>query len=183
MVGLLISFVVGLWVRSKFSAGAAPAGQSPGYGYQQIRSSFRSSCPRCNNVIEKETMVWWKKGEKALHVDCAGAAKAGLERRVAEALDKMASAKGPATRRNILAGLLADVNDPDTRAHLLLQASKIEVEAVLGKADALKTAAAKKRVLVAALEELRLDDVPDELQEVQIKWLEEALAAVESEKD
>ena len=175
--------VVGLvlWSRSRSGGGRTASSQSPGPGYQRIRASFRSSCPRCDNVIEKDAFVWWKKGEKAIHLDCAGAAKSAEELRVADALDKMSLAKGPAKRRHILAGLLAEVSDPDTRAHLLLEASKIEVEAVLGKADKLKTPAAKRRLLEEALEVLRMDDVPDELQEVQIRWLQEALADLERE--
>jgi hypothetical protein len=43
----------------------------------------------------------------------------------------------------------------------------------------LKTAAAKRRNLLAAVEAIRADDVPDELQAQQIQWLEQALAELE----
>lgn len=49
------------------------------------------------------------------------------------------------------------------------------------KADGLKSAAAKKRNLRAALDAIRADGVPDELQAEQATWLEEAIAAVDKE--
>jgi hypothetical protein len=63
----------------------------------------------------------------------------------------------------------------------MLEASRIEVEAVWSKVDGLKSPAAKRRHLAAALEDLRADSVPDELQAQQIRWLEEALQSVEQE--
>jgi hypothetical protein len=44
---------------------------------------------------------------------------------------------------------------------------------------ALKSPAAKLRTLRATLDAIRGDDVPDELQADQIRWLEEAIAELE----
>ncbi|KYF90184.1 hypothetical protein BE17_35265 [Sorangium cellulosum] len=96
-----------------------------------------------------------------------------------QALAKLESAKGPAGRRSAVRAGLERLTLQDLRDQLLLEASRIEVDAVLEKVDGLKTAAAKRRHLLAALEALRADDIPDELQAQQIRWLEEALAALE----
>ncbi|MDI1476410.1 hypothetical protein [Polyangium sp. y55x31] len=92
---------------------------------------------------------------------------------------KMEAARGPAGRRSALEAGLREITSPQKRERLLVEASRIEVEAVLDKVDGLKTAAAKKRNLQTALEALRNDDVPDELQAKQIQWLEDALAELD----
>jgi len=94
-------------------------------------------------------------------------------------ISKLEGAKGPAARRAILASALPTFAESTQRNHLLLEASRIEVEAVLNKVDGLKTAAARRRNLQAALDEIRSDPVPDELQAQQIHWLEEALAELD----
>jgi hypothetical protein len=75
---------------------------------------------------------------------------------------------------------LKDIGDGQLRQRLLLEASRVEVAAVLDKVDGLKTPAAKRRNLLAALEELQKDSVPDELQVQQITWLKDALAELET---
>ena len=91
---------------------------------------------------------------------------------------KIGVAKGPAGRRAALSAALAAISRPDLRNRLMVEAGRIEVDAALEKADALKTPAAKLRTLEAALEAIRADDVPDELQAQQIRWLEDAIGAV-----
>ncbi|WP_437975482.1 hypothetical protein WMF11_47275 [Sorangium sp. So ce295] len=97
-----------------------------------------------------------------------------------EALAKLEAAKGPAGRRSAVRFGLERLTLQDLREQLLLEASQIEVDAVLEKVDGLKTAAAKRRHLLAALDAVRSDEVPDELQAQQIRWIEEALAALET---
>lgn len=92
-----------------------------------------------------------------------------------KAIAKLEAAKGPATRRTALERALNAIESKYLRDQLVLEASRVEVEAALVKADGLKTASAKRRVLEAALAELLNDPVPDDLQSKQIKWLEEAL--------
>jgi hypothetical protein len=94
-------------------------------------------------------------------------------------LERLEAAKGPAGRRSALQTGLASLEDPHVRERLMLEASKLEVQAVLDKVDGLKTVSAKRRNLLAALEAIRADDVPDELQAQQIRWLEQALAELE----
>ncbi|KYF91871.1 hypothetical protein BE20_13490 [Sorangium cellulosum] len=97
-----------------------------------------------------------------------------------QALAKLEAARGPAGRRSAVRAGLDRLTLQELRDQLLLEASRIEVDAVLEKADGLKTAAAKRRHLLAGLEALRADEIPDELQAQQIRWLEEALAALET---
>jgi hypothetical protein len=91
-------------------------------------------------------------------------------------ITRLEGAKGPAARRSSLAAALPGVTDSSQRTQLLLEASRIQVEAVLTKVDGLKTDAAKKRNLLAVRDEIRSD--PDDLQAQQVRWLdvEEALA-------
>lgn len=89
---------------------------------------------------------------------------------------KIEAAKGPATRRAALQSGLEELPTDELRARLKMEASRLEVQAALDKIEALKSVAAKKRTLEQAIESVRSDGVPDELQVDQIKWLEEALA-------
>lgn len=101
------------------------------------------------------------------------------EETLRQALDRLEGAKGPAGRRAALSWGLDRLTIPALRQRLMVEASRVEVEAVLDKVDGLKTAAAKRRHLTAALEALRADEIPDEVQAQQIRWLEEAIAALE----
>jgi len=97
-----------------------------------------------------------------------------------EALRKLESAKGPAGRRSALQVALERISSTEFRDQLLLEASKIEVDAVLEKTNGLKTVSAKRRRLQEALDGLKNDAVPDELQVTQIRWLQEALEQLET---
>lgn len=92
---------------------------------------------------------------------------------------KLEAQKGPAGRRAVLAEALASTTDAAARDKLALEASRIEVEAVLDKVEGLKTPAAKRRNLEAALAAIKSDTVADELQAQQIQWLENALQSLE----
>lgn len=98
---------------------------------------------------------------------------------VRDTLGRVAAAKGSAGRRAALRYGLSALGAPAARERLKAECSRIEVEAVLDKVDGLKTKAAKRRNLEAALADIRDDDVPDELQADQIQWLEQALAELE----
>lgn len=95
---------------------------------------------------------------------------------------RIEGAKGPAGRRTALEAGLRTLTQQHLKERLTLEASRIEVQAALDKADSLKTPAAKLRTLRAALEGIRNDPVPDELQAQQIRWLEDAIADVEREQ-
>ena len=88
---------------------------------------------------------------------------------------KIEGFKGPAARRTALSSALQAIQQHHLREQLFLEASRIEVDAALSKADALKTPAAKRRRLQAALDELLWDPVPDELQAKQLEWLRTAI--------
>jgi hypothetical protein len=107
------------------------------------------------------------------------AVRAQEEEILRQARAKIEVAKGPAGRRAAVRTGLERLTIQELRNKLLVEASRIEVEAVLEKVDGLKTSAAKRRNLLAALEDLRADEIPDELQAQQIRWLEDALADLE----
>lgn len=95
------------------------------------------------------------------------------------AIVKIEKQKGPASRRSALDAALTTLASKDARDRLLLEASRIEVRAVLDKVDGLKTKSAKKRHLDEALANIRADQVPDALQQREIGILEEALREVD----
>jgi hypothetical protein len=96
-------------------------------------------------------------------------------------LERLEKLKGSAARRACLQTALASLPTDTLREKLLLEASRIEVEAALLKAESLETTAARRRTLLAALEEVRSDPIPDDMQQRQISWLEAALEALESQ--
>ena len=94
--------------------------------------------------------------------------------------EKLLNARGPAARRAVVERALRALPRPQ-HERFLLDASEVEVQAALTKAQGLKSVAARRRVLLEAVAFLRADAVPDELQGMQMRWLEEALAALEAE--
>lgn len=96
-------------------------------------------------------------------------------------LSKLESLKGAASRRAVVEGALKSMASEEMKQRLLLEASRIEVNAVLDKVDALKTASAKKRTILSALDEIKADAVADTLQTKQIEMLESALREIEQD--
>lgn len=94
--------------------------------------------------------------------------------------EKLLNAHGPAARRAVVERALRALPRPQ-HERFLLDASEVGVQAALAKAQGLKSVAARRRVLLEAMEFLRADAVPDDLQGMQLRWLEEALAALEAE--
>lgn len=86
--------------------------------------------------------------------------------------------KGPVARRNALERALQEIHDPAAKQRLVLAASRIEVAAVLDKVDALASAAAKKRHLKKAIDDIRNDNISDELQAAELQQLEERLRSL-----
>lgn len=91
---------------------------------------------------------------------------------------KLEAAKGPGTRQTALEAATRAIRDPDLLDRLLRTASKIEAQAVLDKVDELKTPAAKRRHLEAAIQRLKSDQLDDEIQAEELAMLEQALAAL-----
>lgn len=96
-------------------------------------------------------------------------------------LKEMEAQAGPVTRKRALENGLARLADPAARERLLVEASKVEVSAVLAKVATLKTKEAKRKRLVQALAEIRSDDVDDALQAAEVALLERALARIDEE--
>jgi len=84
----------------------------------------------------------------------------------------------PVARRHAVASALAELTDPYERQQIVLAASRIEVGAVLDKVDHTTSVASKRKLLQRAIEELRADNVPDELQAEELRQLEERLRSL-----
>lgn len=103
-----------------------------------------------------------------------------IEQEFQQCLAKIELGRTPAARRAALqAGLCVLESRPAQQQRLTVEASRVEVEAALAKADGLKSMAAKRRVLAEALQGLRNDHIADALQATQIRWLEEALSELD----
>ncbi|MBN2267201.1 MAG: hypothetical protein JW725_02565 [Candidatus Babeliaceae bacterium] len=98
-------------------------------------------------------------------------------------INKIESLKGPAARHAAVEAALKNAWSKEQRKRLLFEASRIEVNATLDKADSLKTKSAKRRVLQNALQEIQSDSVPDELQTQLITMLESELQNLENESE
>lgn len=90
-------------------------------------------------------------------------------------ITRIVSQHGPVARRNALSGALEAVQDPSDRQQLVQAASRAELAAVFDKVERLASAGAKKTVLLRAIEEIRWDNIPDELQEDELRQLEARL--------
>jgi hypothetical protein len=90
------------------------------------------------------------------------------------------SAKGPAARRATMELALKDAGLNDRREEFIRTAAQVEVRATLDKVDTLKTGSAKRRYIMDALSALRGDSAPDDLQEAEIRCLEEALRELDT---
>lgn len=145
---------------------------------EEKQAELEGHLARANAELEAEK----SRGRAAREQEAQAAASSREQVEYAKWIARIEAGKGPAARRAALDAALGDVARPDLRQRLLLDASRIEVQAALDKADGLKTPAAKLRVLRATLETIRADEVPDELQEQRIRWLEEAIAEVEGDR-
>ncbi len=96
-----------------------------------------------------------------------------------DCITKLETAKGPGTRQAAVDAALRVIRDPDLMHRLLRAASKTEVQAVLDKVDQLKTPAARRRHIEAAIERLKSDQLDDEIQAEELAMLEKALADTE----
>jgi hypothetical protein len=90
-------------------------------------------------------------------------------------VSKIESLKGPAARRAALERALLEVVNPADQAKLKTEVARIEVRAALDRADSLKTVPAKRRAIQEAIDYVRRDSVPDELQAEEIGLLTVAL--------
>lgn len=90
---------------------------------------------------------------------------------------KVENAKGPATRRAAVESALRDSN-LTRREEFIRAAARIELRATLDKVESLQTVAAKKRYISDALEALRADSAPDDLQAAELTLLEDELKSL-----
>ncbi len=91
------------------------------------------------------------------------------------ALGRIKKLKTRAARQAALQRALGELDEPELRFYLTLEASKIEAHAVLEQVAKLKTIGPKRKRLIAAIQELESDDIADELQEEEIRLLKDAL--------
>jgi hypothetical protein len=94
---------------------------------------------------------------------------------VLEWISKIQSSRGAVARRNALVRALDTVHDQHERQEVVQAASRIEVAAIMAKVDGLSSAIAKKRELQNAIAAIRVDNVPEELQEAELQQLETRL--------
>ncbi|WP_244227441.1 hypothetical protein [Corallococcus aberystwythensis] len=155
----------------------------------EITANYNGTCTECSSpVVPGQSIYWSKESRTTRHVDCEAARKddaARQESQRVEALhgliDRLHSAKGAATRRNVIARAEKLGVTPEERLQLLLEASRLDTDDTLEKVEGLKSKAVKRRRLEEALASIRADAVSDEMQAEQIALLEEALRMLDGE--
>lgn len=146
---------------------------------QAITSLYGGECASCGARFPVGERIYWNKSTKRTrHVDCEAARLQREKEAFAKLMDRLENSKGSAGRRSIIEKAGVDIRDQEMRTKLILEASRLDAESALEKAELLKTDVAKRRRLLEALEAIRADAVPDELQAEQIRWLEDALRAL-----
>jgi hypothetical protein len=154
---------------------------SPGREWQSIEAKYRGGCSQCHRAIIPGEQIWWLRGAPVRHYDCKAAQAYAESEVVAKALDKIERARSNASRAKALHDALRQVTGTLARRHLMVESSRIGLHAILDKVDGFKSEATKRRHLEKALEDLKNDNVPDELQGEQIAYLEDLLKAMDLE--
>ncbi|MDB4953678.1 MAG: hypothetical protein JWO36_1247 [Myxococcales bacterium] len=86
--------------------------------------------------------------------------------------------KGRVERRNALQRALEIVVEPQDRKDLITASSRLELAPVLDKLAAIASPVARRRHLQAAIEQIRADNIPDDLQDAELRDLEARLSAL-----
>lgn len=147
-----------------------------------LTARWDDRCADCARTTYQGSRIYWHPQTRQVRHESCGLARASAEQIVfRRGLERMEAAKGAATRAIALKDALAEIDSQTTRRHLQVEYTRLVAIAALDKADALKTAAAKRRHIDAALNEIRRDEVPDDLQAEQIVWLQEARSRLDQE--
>lgn len=172
LLGAYLFYVLVRYIIGKTNSGSSE--------FRRIIAKYRGRCSACGLAVAPGMQIDWSvKTKQVKHADCAPHVEQRHADWLESSLEKLERAAGPASRRNALDAALVQLPEGAQRTRLLLEASRIELSAVLDKIDGLKSAAAKRRHLVAALAAVRADEVPDELQAEEVAWLEDALKALD----
>lgn len=93
-----------------------------------------------------------------------------------EWLARLESTRGTVARRIALARALEMVEDPQPRRELIQTVARLELEPLYARVQRETRPAARRALLVAAIEEIRADNIADELQAAELEKLEARLA-------
>jgi hypothetical protein len=97
---------------------------------------------------------------------------------VGEWITRLASTPTRVARRSTLVGALEMLAEPREREQLLRAVCAIEIAAYLAPLDKLQGAAAKERHLRTTIDQVRRDNIPDELQQMLLRELEQRISAL-----
>lgn len=134
------------------------------------------TCVACGHRFDTGAVILWdKRTRTASHADCQAERRAREAEALARLIERI-DAGGENTRKHVLASGMKLLEDPELRTQLIIEASRREAEVALESVDALGSDTQKRQRLLSALERIKSDPVPDEMQAEQLQWLEEALA-------
>jgi hypothetical protein len=94
---------------------------------------------------------------------------------VTDWISKVEAAKGRAERRNVLSRALDAIRDESDRQRLIESATRVELATFRQKLDQAR-GPARKSLLQSAINEVRADNLPDELQAAALSQLEQQLS-------
>ncbi len=89
---------------------------------------------------------------------------------------RIESTEGIVARRVALGRALEMIEDPHSRRELIQAVARIELAPLLDKLPRLASPAARKQLLERAIAELRVDNIPDELEAVELQQLQARVA-------
>jgi hypothetical protein len=92
-----------------------------------------------------------------------------------EWIDRIDAAPGVVARRNAVSRALEVVHDPADRRELVAAAARRELRDIVTHVDGLPNDHAKRRQLQRTIEDVRADNIPDEVQAEEVRQLEERL--------
>jgi hypothetical protein len=93
-----------------------------------------------------------------------------------EWMARLETTQGTVARRIALERALEMIEDPPSRRELIQTVARIELAPLLGRLQRRSSAAAKRALLAAAIEQIRADNIPAELEAAELEKLEARLA-------
>ena len=89
---------------------------------------------------------------------------------------RLEATRGTVARRIQLQRALEMIEDTRPRRELIQTVARIELAPLLDKLQRLSSPAAKRSLLATAIEQIRTDNIPDELQAAELEKLQARLA-------
>jgi hypothetical protein len=154
-------------------------GSASRFSFQSMSYAAKFGEQNANKLVEdpkvRKLLERYKLARIAVPTPAAAVAAIPPPLDVAEWMAKLAGTPGRVARRAALVRALEVLHDPREREQVIRAVSAIELAALLAPLDRMTSTADRARHLQGALDRVRADNLPDELQEALLRELEERL--------